>query len=107
MDSIEKQAETNGTPVDVSIALMASDLESVPRLAAEIQSLGSRLKEDDYNRRQALLQKVMVLHNALETPRETMIRHLWIQMSSLLYVSTTNTNPASRPLQRPLPCVLT
>lgn len=86
MGSTEKQVETNGTPVDVSIALKASDLKSVPSLAAEIQSLGSSLRDSDYNGRQALLRKARALVNALETPRETMIKHTWAEVSSLLLV---------------------
>jgi hypothetical protein len=89
MGSIEEQAETNGTTVDVSIALKASDLKSVPSLTAEIQSLGSSLKEGDYNGRQALLRKARALVNALETPRETMIKHTWAEVSSLLYVNNS------------------
>lgn len=76
MGSIENQPI-----VDVSIALKANDLKSVPRLASEIASLGSSLDDGDYNTRQGLLRKARALVTALETPRETMIKHNWAEVS--------------------------
>ncbi|KAB5581298.1 S-adenosyl-L-methionine-dependent methyltransferase [Coniochaeta sp. 2T2.1] len=77
MGSIEKQADT--ATVDVLLALKANDLKIVPSLAAEIASLGSSLDHKDYNGRQALLRKARALVTALETPRETMIKHNWAE----------------------------
>ncbi|KAB5522978.1 O-methyltransferase [Coniochaeta sp. 2T2.1] len=77
MGSIEKQADT--ATVDVSLALKANDLKIVPSLAAEIASLGTSLDHKDYNGRQALLRKARALVTALETPRETMIKHNWAE----------------------------
>lgn len=82
MGSVENGVDaTNGTTVDISTALKANDLRSVPRLSAEIASAGSSLDDGDYNARQALLRKARALVTALETPRETMIKHNWAEVS--------------------------
>jgi hypothetical protein len=84
MGSIEKQTETNNdSTVDVSIALRANDLKNVPSLASEIASLGSTVVDGDYHARHALLRKARALVTALETPRETMIKHNWAEVSPL------------------------
>lgn len=70
--------------VDVSVALSATDLESVPRLSAEIGSLGATISKGDNHARLELLRKARALVNALEAPRETMIKHCWAEVSSRL-----------------------
>ena len=78
MGSIEKQVDVN--TVDFSLALKANDLKIVSSLAAEIAFLGSSLDHGDYDGRQALLRKARALVTALETPRETMIKHNWAEV---------------------------
>ncbi|KAL2755543.1 hypothetical protein ACRALDRAFT_1076879 [Sodiomyces alcalophilus JCM 7366] len=79
--------DVNGHTVDVSVALRAADLKAAPGLAREIADLGSGPVEDDETRLK-LLKKARSLVQALETPRETMIKHLWAQpaVSSALSV---------------------
>lgn len=82
MGSVEKGPDAaNGTTVDISVALRANDLGSVPVLSAEIASAGCSLDDRDYDARQALLRKARALVTALETPRETMIKHNWAEVN--------------------------
>jgi hypothetical protein len=76
-----RKSATNGVTVDISVALSPTDLKSVPSLLAEIASLGSSLDDGDNHARLALLQKAKALVTALETPRETMIKHNWAEVS--------------------------
>lgn len=69
------------TTADMSVALTATDLKSVPGLSTEIGSLGTSVADGDNQARLALLQKARALVNALETPRETMIKHTWAEVS--------------------------
>lgn len=71
----------NGTPVDVGLAAAPCNLDSVPGLLEEISSLGSALSGDDGQARLKLLANARSLVTALETPRETMIKHCWAQVS--------------------------
>ncbi|KAK3291164.1 S-adenosyl-L-methionine-dependent methyltransferase [Chaetomium fimeti] len=81
----------NGNPrkglVDVSIALRPNDLERVPGLIQDISATGDALKPDDGARRLQLLEKARDLVRALETPRETMIKHCWAEPSCLMALS--------------------
>ncbi|KAF4972242.1 hypothetical protein FSARC_1139 [Fusarium sarcochroum] len=77
--------ETNGTvktdEEDISIALKATDINAVPSLIDEINSLGKGLNEDDSESRIKLMAKAKSLWQSLETPRETMLRHTWAEPS--------------------------
>lgn len=67
------------TPLDIGIAVRANDADAVPNILKELNSVGgttSTLSEDD---RATLLANARALVRALETPRETMIRHNWAQ----------------------------
>jgi two-component sensor histidine kinase len=73
-----------GTPsVDQAIALSPCDLEAVPTILGE--TLSNALKysngsfKDDRVRLE-LLENARSLVRALETPRETMIKHTWAQV---------------------------
>jgi hypothetical protein len=83
-------ATTNGTAangnhrkdvVDVSVALRPNNPESVPGLIQDISATGHALNSDDGASRLRLLEKARDLVRALETPRETMIKHCWAQVS--------------------------
>lgn len=64
----------------LSTVLKPNDLEAVPALAESISKLGGGLSiKDDFRRRQ-LLTQARSLVQALETPRETMIKHCWAQV---------------------------
>ncbi|PHH81830.1 hypothetical protein CDD82_7764 [Ophiocordyceps australis] len=74
----------NGTnhlsSVDITIATRPNDLEALPGLLRDINAsvdlvvLGKTVDRDD------LLSKCRALVQALETPRETMINHIWAQI---------------------------
>ncbi|KAL2174027.1 S-adenosyl-L-methionine-dependent methyltransferase [Thermothelomyces heterothallicus CBS 202.75] len=78
----------NGKPaapaVDISVALNPNAPERVPGLIQEIAAAGQALNFDDSAARLQLLEKARDLVRALETPRETMIKHLWAQPACLL-----------------------
>ena len=71
--------EANGGLVDVSVALTPNNLKSVPGLVNEISNLSDAVS-GDYEARHMLLLKARALVQALETPRETMIKHCWAQV---------------------------
>ncbi|KAL1855243.1 hypothetical protein VTK73DRAFT_8590 [Phialemonium thermophilum] len=70
--------------VDISVALAPCDAESVPNIVKDIAALGNTTESLDENARLELLAKARSLVLALETPRETMIRHCWAQPSALV-----------------------
>ncbi|KAK0629403.1 O-methyltransferase [Bombardia bombarda] len=69
---------TPNTPVDVALASTPCDMDNVPLLVSSITALSERLAaSNSHEDRLQLLAKAHALVRALETPRETMIRHLW------------------------------
>ncbi|KAH6884397.1 S-adenosyl-L-methionine-dependent methyltransferase [Thelonectria olida] len=75
--------------VDVSIALKANDAAAVPDLIKEITALGKGFNADDDQARIKLAMKARTLWKSLETPRETMIRHLWAEPSVMCALNGT------------------
>lgn len=70
---------------DISLAVLPCDIGGVPGLLSDISSLGA--KEDflfDRNARLELVEKARSLVRALETPRETMMKHVGAQV---LYIT--------------------
>ena len=67
-------------PIDISIALKPNDIEAVPILAQEIKDGVDALANGNWDTRQELLIKARTLVQALEAPRETMIKHCWAQV---------------------------
>ncbi|KAJ2902791.1 hypothetical protein MKZ38_000072 [Zalerion maritima] len=75
--------ETNGMDarepvVDISVAIAPNDAAAAPGIQKEIAAFPDDVSQDD-EARLALLEKARDLVRALETPRETMIKHLWAQ----------------------------
>jgi flagellar hook-associated protein FlgK len=64
----------------LSVALEPCDLNAIPSLVEQINDLGSQIANGDRNARFSLLKAAQKLVNALETPRETMIKHCWAQV---------------------------
>jgi hypothetical protein len=65
----------NGTPiVDTE---MPCKLEAVPELVKSIVSAADALNAGNIDARQDLLVKLRTLTSAVETPRETMLKHCW------------------------------
>ncbi|TLD12127.1 uncharacterized protein PgNI_03583 [Pyricularia grisea] len=76
--------KTNGkhAPVDPAIATQPTDLAAVPELAKAIAATADSVTAEDQAARYDLLLKARSLVQALETPRETMIKHCWAQTSA-------------------------
>lgn len=70
----------NEIPVDVSIAINPNNLEAVPGLVKEINDGVKSLATGGHEARHELIVKARSLMLALETPRETMIKHCWAQV---------------------------
>ncbi|KAK8105147.1 hypothetical protein PG999_008506 [Apiospora kogelbergensis] len=68
---------------DVSIATSPNDLTSVPAILKQISEQGAHFSTTtlDYEGRLKLLASARALVQALETPRETMLKHIWAQPS--------------------------
>lgn len=68
-------------PVDTAVALTPNNIEAlfglVKEIAADVDALASHGHVD----RQALIIKCRSMVQALETPRETMVKHCWAQVS--------------------------
>lgn len=74
---------TNGEskPAEVSVT-SATDAAAVSTLIKELSAEGTNFDENtDEETRLSLCLKARALWKALETPRETMIRHCWGQVS--------------------------
>ncbi|KAF6835130.1 Demethylsterigmatocystin 6-O-methyltransferase 8 [Colletotrichum musicola] len=65
--------------LDPSVAVKPSDFKIAAELSAKISTLGASLSPDDNESRLELLRQARSLVQALETPRETMVKHLWAQ----------------------------
>ena len=68
--------------MDVEIAMQACYPTAVSSLVDDIAKYKNTLPHEDETMRLALLAKANGLIRALETPRETMIRHLWGEVCS-------------------------
>lgn len=74
-------AQANGVSKPAVSATAATDPAAVPALIKEIAALGENFTDgSDEDVRLDLLIKARTLWKALETPRETMIRHCWAQV---------------------------
>lgn len=71
---------SNDTPVDVSIAINPNNIEAVPGLVKDINEGVNSLATGGHEARHELISKARSLMLALETPRETMIKHCWAQV---------------------------
>jgi hypothetical protein len=65
----------------VEVAISPNDAEAVSGTIESIQTLGKTFSSADNFGRQKLLAEARRLVRALETPRETMIKHNWAQAS--------------------------
>lgn len=70
--------------VDFSIAVKPNDLEAVPGIVNGIVQKANALAPGDETARHALLIQARSLVQALETPRETMTKHTWAQVSAAM-----------------------
>lgn len=76
----------DGDVVDVSIVSAPCSPSSVPGLLSEISQMGGNGDAlTDRSVRLALLNKARALVRALETPRETMLKHCGAQVRVTMY----------------------
>jgi hypothetical protein len=68
----------------IDVAVSPNDAAAVPSTIESIQSLGKTFSPSNNVGRQELLAEARQLVRALETPRETMIKHNWAQVSPVL-----------------------
>jgi hypothetical protein len=80
-NAFKRMGEDPTLGIDISVALTPCDLPSVPGLAEDISALAATAAAGDEGARLALLEKTRALERALETPRETMIKHCWGEVS--------------------------
>ena len=93
-------AHTNGTAdtgdkdwsifFDNRIPISPSAPQEVPRLLNQIISHGDGFLHDDPGARLRLLEDARSLVNALETPRESMIRYCWAQVGCCFIIISAN-----------------
>lgn len=76
--------------LDDRIPISPSAPQEVPRLLNQITSHGDAFLHDDPGARLKLLEDARSLVNALETPRESMIRYCWAQVSCCLNIIPAN-----------------
>ncbi|EXF74538.1 hypothetical protein CFIO01_11789 [Colletotrichum fioriniae PJ7] len=83
-------SSTNGTigakgftVVDAAIATRPNDLGAVPGLLKDLNENIASLSADDNHARHELLLKARSIVQALEAPRETMIKHCWAQTGAI------------------------
>ena len=87
--------KTNGSAkvpvVDVSVATSPNNLAVVPDIVKGISEFSTAAVSGDEEARLELVEKARQLVRSLETPRETMIKHCWAQVSSPLTVQLLRT----------------
>lgn len=66
---------------DLSFILSPNDPENVAHIVQNINILSANLTSDSHDKRAELLVQAQALVQALETPQETMLRHLWAGVS--------------------------
>lgn len=81
--SIDTQISSHTiNPIDIGLAVRACNADAVPGLLNELFALEKSSPIDHEDTRISLLTLASSLINALETPRETMIKHNWAQVCS-------------------------
>ena len=73
---------SNGVIVDKAVVTAPNNIDAVPGLVKQINSGVDVLSTGGDEARHALLVNARNLMQALETPRETMIKHCWAQVST-------------------------
>ncbi|RYP08322.1 hypothetical protein DL764_001968 [Monosporascus ibericus] len=74
----------DGTYVpDMATALTPCDMDNVPTHVEKIKKLAGNISPSDVATRHQLLEAAPSLVRALETPRETMIKHCWAQPAAM------------------------
>lgn len=77
----KKPGHQSSIQPSVNVAISPNDADAVSSTIESIQALGKIFSPTDNFVRQKLLAEARRLVRALETPRETMIKHNWAQVS--------------------------
>ena len=80
-NSNNKTTQRSKLQPSAEVAISPNDPTKIPSTIESIQSLGSSFSANDDAIRRQLLAEARNLVRALETPRETMIKHNWAQVS--------------------------
>lgn len=75
------------TTLDVSVALAPNDIDSIPALLKDITAGVDKLATGGDQARYDLIVKARTMMQALETPRETMVKHCWAQSGAIAGLS--------------------
>lgn len=84
---------TNGSKgskpcVDISLATSPNEIDAVPSLIKQITAQADSVSASSYEARLKLLATARSLVRALETPRETMLKHMWGQPAANAAITT-------------------
>ena len=85
-EAVRKQGHRTSIQPCVEVAVSPNDADAVSSTIESIQSLGKSFSPADNFGRQKMLGEARRLVRALETPRETMIKHNWAQVSVTLHL---------------------
>lgn len=80
-EAIKKPGHRTSIQPSVEVAVSPNNADAVSSTIESIQSLGATFSPSNNTGRQELLAEARRLVRALETPRETMIKHNWAQVS--------------------------
>lgn len=94
--------------LNASIAVRANNPSIVPTVLKELSAFGASPSVENDDVRLGILRLARTLITALETPRQTMIDHNWVQVSSETLPSLSSlTFIASRGVMQPSPLATT
>ena len=81
--------------IGIESALTPTKIDAVSRLLSEVASAGnafSNTSNAPLASRLDLLAKAQELARALETPRETMVRHVWVEVCRVTLTASAGAN---------------
>ena len=84
---VNEQSKGPSELLNDHIPISPSAPQEVPRLLSQMASHGEGFLQDDPGARSKLLEDARALVNALETPRESMIRYCWAQVRGLTWIA--------------------
>jgi hypothetical protein len=96
VSSYNKMTDAAHNPEVPISAVLTVNADAVPGLAKEIARLAEGFSNENPANRMEMLEKVRALQLALETPRDTMIRHLWAEVSSCPAPKTFHHDPPTQ-----------
>ncbi|KAK8143173.1 hypothetical protein G3M48_007616 [Beauveria asiatica] len=74
-------------PVDPAMVLLPNNVDIIPSLIKDISDRAQAVIDGKYSSRQELVIMCRALAQAVETPRETMIRHCWAETGAMAAIN--------------------